>query len=550
MRKALPISRQPITIDAYSLDIIAEQDTSAETITDVEQPGIIDDDDDTETDQELEQPRNTDDDALREWTDGPELNCGWRILFGCTAAASLYGFLISLKILGTGLKLIGGKSSAKLFEVSNPLTGVVYGIFATLLMQSSSTTTSLIVSAVGAGELSKSNAAAMIMGANIGTTVTNTLVTLLKIKDREAYRRGFAGATIHDIFNFLAVATILPFQWGFNFLIRLTELITKNYSPSDNSASKFTNPISLIVSPVSKAVANIDKKVLKAIAEGKCDNHANDINSTILNNSFYNISGINNTIPLYANSTIPYNTSVINNTLAKYHNSTLPYNTSAINNTSSSNASSFDCDQPLLKGGLMRIMSMSDVAAGATCTAAGIILALFSLFFVVKSLRKVLSGNTSKIIKKAISLNPYLTIVIGCLLTIGVQSSSITTSLLVPLVADGLISLEEMFPLTLGANIGTTVTALLAASMATSHQKEALQIALAHVFFNLIGTTLFFPVPKVRNLILNGAKKLGDAAGKNRAFPIIYTATAFVVVPAACLGAAELTERVIIPKLK
>ena len=66
-----------------------------------------------------------------------------------------------------------------------------------------------------------------------------------------------------------------------------------------------------------------------------------------------------------------------------------------------------------------------------------------------------------------------------------VQSSSITTSVLTPLVGLGVIQLEQMFPLTLGANIGTTVTGLLAAMVTDS--VEALQVALAHLFFNIFG---------------------------------------------------------------
>jgi sodium-dependent phosphate cotransporter len=52
----------------------------------------------------------------------------------------------------------------------------------------------------------------------------------------------------------------------------------------------------------------------------------------------------------------------------------------------------------------------------------------------------------------------YIAIIIGCVMTILVQSSSIFTSALTPLAGIGVISLERIYPLTLGSNIGTTTT--------------------------------------------------------------------------------------------
>ena len=81
--------------------------------------------------------------------------------------------------MGTGFKLLGGKSSAKMFDVAdNPISALMIGILATVLVQSSSTTTSIIISLVGADELSVNTAVFMVMGANIGTSVTNTIVAM------------------------------------------------------------------------------------------------------------------------------------------------------------------------------------------------------------------------------------------------------------------------------------------------------------------------------------------------------------------------------------
>ena len=50
------------------------------------------------------------------------------------------------------------------------------------------------------------------MGANIGTTVTNTLVSLAHSMDPREFRRAFSGATVHDVFNWLTVLILLPVE--------------------------------------------------------------------------------------------------------------------------------------------------------------------------------------------------------------------------------------------------------------------------------------------------------------------------------------------------
>lgn len=52
----------------------------------------------------------------------------------------------------------------------------------------------------------------IVMGANIGTSVTNTLVSIGQITDVGDFRRAFAGATVHDMFNWLAVIVLLPIE--------------------------------------------------------------------------------------------------------------------------------------------------------------------------------------------------------------------------------------------------------------------------------------------------------------------------------------------------
>ena len=93
-------------------------------------------------------------------------------------------------------------------------------------------------------------------------------------------------------------------------------------------------------------------------------------------------------------------------------------------------------------------------------------------------------------------LTGYLALALGAVLTFVVQSSSVFTSTLTPLVGVGLIEVKRMYPLVFGANIGTTSTAMIAALAA--HKKEAFQIALCHFFFNISGILIFYPIPLTR----------------------------------------------------
>merc|ERR1719478_1187806 len=150
-----------------------------------------------------------------------------------------------------------------------------------------------------------------------------------------------------------------------------------------------------------------------------------------------------------------------------------------------------------------------------------------------KLLSLIFMGNIQKILQYAVKLNDYAGILIGLGVTIVVQSSSVTTSALTPLCGVGVLPLEKMLPLTLGANIGTTCTALIASLV--SLKFNAVQIALCHLFFNLIGIAVWFPLPFMRKVPLAGAKLLGLYSSFFRWLPVAYIFTMFVLVPAVCL---------------
>ncbi len=86
------------------------------------------------------------------------------------------------------------------------------------------------------------------------------------------------------------------------------------------------------------------------------------------------------------------------------------------------------------------------------------------------------------------SSNPFLAVGVGIVMTVLIQSSSATIGILMAMASQGLIPLEGAIPVLLGDNIGTCITAILAAARANYTAKR---VALAHVLFNTIGCIIF-----------------------------------------------------------
>merc|ERR1711920_932907 len=139
-----------------------------------------------------------------------------------------------------------------------------------------------------------------------------------------------------------------------------------------------------------------------------------------------------------------------------------------------------------------------DEISGGICFFLALVILVICLIGLVTVLQKMLLGMSTRILYKATNINGYLAILVGVGITILVQSSSITTSTLTPLVGIGALRLEQMLPLTLGANIGTTITAFLASLV--SGKVVSLQVALAHLLFNITGIIIFYPIPFMRSI--------------------------------------------------
>lgn len=353
--------------------------------------------------------------------------------------ALLFIFLVGVKGLGDGFKHLGKDLTDAFFTAtSNPFIALMIGILGTTLVQSSSVSTSMIVALVAAPDnpLPVANAIPMIMGANIGTTVTNSVVALAHMGRREEFRRAFSVATCHDFFNFIAVGLLLPFELMTHYLRRTAEFIASNVAGTGGVT--YHSPLKTALKSVAAPIGSM--------AEGLFD---------------------------------------------------------------------------------------SQQAQAAVMILSFGLLIFVALFFLVKVMRSAVKSRVEVFITRFLGRSMILSLTVGMIITVMVQSSSITTSLLVPLAGAGIVTLRAAFPVTVGANIGTTITALLASLAASGENAGAgLVIALVHTLFNVTATLLIMPFRAIRELPLIAATRLADAAVGSRPLALIYVAILFYGIPA------------------
>ncbi len=358
-----------------------------------------------------------------------------------SAVALLFIFLVGVNGLGNGFESLGeGVLDSFFASTENPFVGLMVGVLATTLVQSSSVTTSLIVGFVAAPDnpLPIANAIPMVMGANIGTTVTNTIVSLAHMGRAGEFRRAFAVATCHDFFNFLAVATLLPLEMMTGYLRRTATALSSVLTRLAGGGMDYDSPIK---GTLKFAVAQIEVAI--------------------------------------------------------------------------------------------SMLTVSDRIQGILLIAVSAVLIFLALMLLVKVMRSAMQTQVESIVSQALDRSALLAMLVGVVVTVMVQSSSITTSLLVPLAGAGLITLRQAFPITVGANVGTTVTALLAALAATGPNARAgITIALVHLLFNVAGTVLLYPVERIRRIPLAAARWLADSVAESRRWAIIYVLAFFYGVPA------------------
>ena len=382
----------------------------------------------------------------------------------------------------------------------------------------------------------------IIMGANIGTSVTNTIVSLCQMAEKEEFRRAFAGATVHDMFNLLAVLILLPLELASQYLFRLTDAMVESLDIETNKALK-KDLLKKITKPFTNVIIQLDKKIIEKIAKGDksvgdkslikfwCDKGTEvtyNKTETVLRNI---TDTFKNDAVLAKNSTVPRNISTTVKTVTMYVNNTV---------TDTKTVFTEPCKF------LFHDTGMSDTEVGVILLIASLIILCVCLVLIVKTLHSLLRGQIALMIRKTFNsdfpkpftfLTGYLAILVGAGLTILVQSSSIFTSAITPLVGLGIVGLERVYPLTLGANIGTTATGILAAFASDGEKLNlALQIALCHLFFNISGIIIWYPIPQLRRVPIKFAKALGNTTAEYRWFAIAYLFVVFFIFPGAIFG--------------
>jgi len=287
-----------------------------------------------------------------------------------------------------------------------------------------------------AGGLPIAIAIPLIMGANIGTSLTSTIVSLGHIRHGDEFRRAFSAATVHDAFNLTAVTLLLPLELLFHPLQRMSEAIAGLLVHDASVDMKSVNFMKVLLEPA---------------------------------------------------------TSLLNASV-----SWLP----------------------------------SPTWTGVALILIGIGLILFVVSTIGKVLRRVMVGRAKEILHASVGRGPLSGIGSGALITVLVQSSSTTTALIVPLAGTGVFTLKQVYPFTLGTNIGTCVTALLAATAISGPTAElAMQIALVHLLFNLLGILLIYGLPFLRGVPPMIANGLASLAQRSKLYVAGYIGGLFFALP-------------------
>jgi sodium-dependent phosphate cotransporter len=342
----------------------------------------------------------------------------------------LYLFFLCIELMGGSFKLIGEESARRLLSITdNPLVGLLIGSLATSIMQSSSTTTSIVVGMVAGGTLNIGQAVYIVMGANRGTTITNLIVSLGHIRLRKEFELAFSGSTVHDFFNTCAIIILFPVELIFQPIQRTAIFMSSVLCGAGGTT--FNSPLKAIVKPVATFMQDLGRKIIP-----------------------------------------------------------------------------------------------NDKILGVVLIVVALALLIFALARMVKIMRGAMAKRLEVIVDRYLFTSTFRALIIGMLVTALVQSSSVTTSLVVPLLGTGIVTIEAAFPYMVGANIGTTITAILASLVTGS--TGAMTVAWCHLLFNIFGTAIFLPLRRIPIWL---AVALGRATFKRRWIALVYVILAFFVIP-------------------
>jgi solute carrier family 34 (sodium-dependent phosphate cotransporter) len=338
-------------------------------------------------------------------------------------------FLFAIELMTSSLQHLGKNvSETILAATANPFTGLFIGLLVTAMLQSSSTTTALVVALVASNSITMHSAVPIIMGANVGTTITSTIVSLGFINKKKEFKRAVAAGTYHDFFNILTVLILFPLEYHYGFLSTLSQWITGLFFTSHAAASERNVPdfwfgFTPLINVVVDALPNAFLLCLVALA-----------------------------------------------------------------------------------------------------------LLFSSILIFRKLISDLLKAKSPEVFSRFFFKSPLKSFGWGLITTAAIRSSTITTSVVVPIVAKKIVKLREAAPFILGANIGTTVTAFIAALFYTN-TLSAISIAIIHFLFNFIGVLIFLPIPLLRRVPIALANGMGRLTLKYRLAGFVYLLTTFFFIP-------------------
>lgn len=368
-------------------------------------------------------------------------SCG-KIIF---VLGLVYFFLVSIGLMGVSFRGFGEEFARNLIEItSNPFVGLFIGILATSIVQSSSTTTSITVGMVSSGALTIGNAIPIIMGANIGTTITCFVVALAHFGRKEEFRRAISGAAVLVFFCIFCVFIFLPLEIWTGFLQRAATGMVNIFAGFGGFT--FISPLEAVTRPLVLLIENL-----------------------LISH-------------LYLSSNVAYF--------------------------------------------IMLILAL--------------IFMLASLYFIVKVMRSLVVGRVEAVLNNVFGNGALIAIFFGFFITATVQSSSITTSLMIPFLATGILKVETVFPMFLGAKLGSTTTTILA-SFATGNI-AAITVAFVHFLFSLIGVFIVYPIGAIRNASVRLAYGIGNLAYKKRRYAVFFVLLSFFIIPGLLIFIASLVN--------
>ena len=369
---------------------------------------------------------------------------------GMFAGVYLYFFLCSIKVMGGGLKSLGEASPLLEDMLSwgdqNPFLAMFAGVLITAIVQSSSFTTSLIITLVAAGTLKLDTAVYMVMGANIGTSITGIIIAMGHIRLKRQFRRAFTAALVHGIVNLLTVVVLFPLEWissvfaedGRGVMTRFA-VWSAQAMGLDDLGDQF-DPIKVITKPVVKSIE-----------------------------------------------------------------------------------------------WFFELITTNPVIQGSGIAIVGFILLLTSLVLMVINLKGALLSRIEGLFRRIFFRNDAMAYTVGTVTTILVQSSSVSTGIIIPLAGAGVVKLKRVFPFMLGANLGTTVTGIIAATAVPV--QAAVAVAITHVVFNVFGTVIWYPLGRVP---IGLARWYGKLAAKSKKYAFLFLFVIFVLIPLVGIGLTQL----------